>query len=380
MSAQAGVPSSRVELLRTRRDFLQATGVLLVTRDPPPPPPPAPGQPPAVPANPAEGAEVLLSVWDDGQVIALHGHVDLGTGMRTALAQIVAEELDVPMEKVCMVLGDTARAPNQGPTIASASIQIHALPLRLAAAQARALLVDRAARCSAWLRRRSRCATGSCCRARVRKRCRAAHRSAMRIAARRAHRAAPRRRMRRSSRPTSTASSASRCRASTFRPRWRASSSSCTTCACRACCTAASCGRRMPAPTMATSSATRWSRSTSRRSRTSRASARSSCIRDFVGVVAEREEQAEQAAARSCACTGSPGPACRRSTISQQALRDNPADAAPAGRRGRRRCRAAPARAQPMPRDYVWPYQMHASIGPSCALADWRGDARSRTR
>ena len=98
-----------------------------------------------MPANPAEGVEVLLSVWDDGEVIALNGHVDLGTGIRTALAQIVAEELDVSMAQVQMVLGDTARAPNQGPTIASASIQIHAVPLRLAAAQARAFLVERAA-------------------------------------------------------------------------------------------------------------------------------------------------------------------------------------------------------------------------------------------
>ena len=117
---------NRLDLLRTRRDFLQAGGVLVVTRDPPPPLPPSPGQPPAVPANPAEGVEVLLSVWDDGEVIALNGHVDLGTGIRTALAQIVAEELDVSMAQVQMVLGDTARAPNQGPTIASASIQISA--------------------------------------------------------------------------------------------------------------------------------------------------------------------------------------------------------------------------------------------------------------
>ena len=62
-------------------------GVLLVLRDPPPPPPPAPGQPPAVPANAAEGPEILLAVWDDGSITALNGHVDLGTGIRTALAQ-----------------------------------------------------------------------------------------------------------------------------------------------------------------------------------------------------------------------------------------------------------------------------------------------------
>ena len=108
--------------------------MLLVVRDPPPALPPAPGQPTLVPGNPAEGVEILVAVWDDGSVTALHGHVDLGTGIRTALAQIAAEELDVALACVNMVLGDTARAPNQGATIASASIQIHGAPLRLAAA------------------------------------------------------------------------------------------------------------------------------------------------------------------------------------------------------------------------------------------------------
>ena len=136
---------SRTDTLRTRDDFRRARGVLLVLRDVPAIPAPLAGQPPAVAADPSEGQEVLLSVWDDGAVVALHGHVDLGTGLRTALTQIVAEELDVSMARVEMILGDTARAPNQGATIASASIQIHAIPLRLAAAQARAFLVERAA-------------------------------------------------------------------------------------------------------------------------------------------------------------------------------------------------------------------------------------------
>src|SRR6185436_14680178 len=135
----------RADEPRSRRDFREAQGVLLVTREPPPAAPPAKGQPPAVPANPAEGPEIVLAVWDDGSVNALHGHVDLGTGIRTALAQIAADELDLGMDCIAMVLGDTARAPNQGATIASASIQIHGVPLRLAAAQARAWLLERAA-------------------------------------------------------------------------------------------------------------------------------------------------------------------------------------------------------------------------------------------
>ena len=135
----------RADLPQTRAEFLAADGVLLVVREAPPPPPPAKGQPAFIASHPSEGDEVLLALWDDGSVSALNGHVDLGTGIQTALAQIVAEELDLGMPCVRMMLGDTARAPNQGATIASASIQIHAQPLRLAAAQARAWLLARAA-------------------------------------------------------------------------------------------------------------------------------------------------------------------------------------------------------------------------------------------
>lgn len=134
----------RAELPRNRSDFLHAEGVLVVVRETPPAPPVANGQPATVSGNPAEGPEILLALWDDGSVTALNGHVDLGTGIQTALSQIVAEELDVPLAQIRMVLGDTARAPNQGATIASASLQIHAAPLRLAAAQARAWLLAQA--------------------------------------------------------------------------------------------------------------------------------------------------------------------------------------------------------------------------------------------
>ena len=60
-------------------------------------------------------------------------------------AQIVAEELDVSFARVVVVLGDTSRVPNQGATIASETIQITAVPLRKAAAQARHFLIARAA-------------------------------------------------------------------------------------------------------------------------------------------------------------------------------------------------------------------------------------------
>jgi nicotinate dehydrogenase subunit B len=89
--------------------------------------------------------ETFIRITADGSVTAYNGHVDLGTGARTALGQIVAEELDVSLARVIVVLGDTSRVPNQGATIASETIQISAIPLRKAAAQARHFLIGRAA-------------------------------------------------------------------------------------------------------------------------------------------------------------------------------------------------------------------------------------------
>ncbi|HLZ01590.1 MAG TPA: molybdopterin cofactor-binding domain-containing protein [Bradyrhizobium sp.] len=89
--------------------------------------------------------ETFIHITADGEVNAYNGHVDLGTGIRTALGQIVAEELDVSFARVVVVFGDTKEVPNQGPTIASETIQITAVPLRKAAAQARQLLLARAA-------------------------------------------------------------------------------------------------------------------------------------------------------------------------------------------------------------------------------------------
>ncbi|MCP4615491.1 MAG: molybdopterin-dependent oxidoreductase [Bradyrhizobium sp.] len=89
--------------------------------------------------------ETFINITADGSVTAFNGHVDLGTGIRTALGQIVAEELDVSFARVVVVLGDTTRVPNQGATIASETIQITAVPLRKAAAQARHFLAARAA-------------------------------------------------------------------------------------------------------------------------------------------------------------------------------------------------------------------------------------------
>src|SRR6218665_3932045 len=100
-----------------RADFHAARGVLLVVRDPPLAPPPVQGPPAAVAGHPAEGVEILLAVWADGRVTGLAGHVDLATGLRTALTQVVAEELDVEPGRIELIMGSTGAAPNQGATI-----------------------------------------------------------------------------------------------------------------------------------------------------------------------------------------------------------------------------------------------------------------------
>ena len=90
---------------------------------------------------PDDRVDLWLAVKADGSVTCFTGRVDLGTGIRTALAQIVADELDVDFERVAMVMGDTASTPDQGTTSASNTIQREAIPIRHAAADARQMLL-----------------------------------------------------------------------------------------------------------------------------------------------------------------------------------------------------------------------------------------------
>jgi CO/xanthine dehydrogenase Mo-binding subunit len=129
----------------TRVELLARNGCLTIVRQPLAPVKPAPGQPGSGSSYVQDTPEIFVAVLDDGRILAFNGHVDLGTGIRTSLAQIVAEELDVPAARVQMILGHSADVPNQGPTIASATIQISAVPLRFAAAQARLALIGIAA-------------------------------------------------------------------------------------------------------------------------------------------------------------------------------------------------------------------------------------------
>ncbi|QIL78529.1 xanthine dehydrogenase family protein molybdopterin-binding subunit [Diaphorobacter sp. HDW4A] len=141
----------RLPIQLTRRQLLKAGGLVMVAsatathlfaQNT------APAAAPAAKAFPVPAdnrVNTFIAIGTDGQVTAFCGHVDLGTGVRTALAQMVADELDVTFEQVTMVLGHTFKTPDQGPTIASATIQVTAKPLRQAAAQVREQLVALAA-------------------------------------------------------------------------------------------------------------------------------------------------------------------------------------------------------------------------------------------
>src|SRR5260370_32033707 len=93
-------------------------------------------------------------------------------------------------------------------------------------------------------------------------------------------------------------------------------------------------------------------------------------IRDFVGVIAEREENAVKAAAQ-LKVTWRPTPTLPDLKDVATALRANPSAPRTLIDKGDVDAAIAAA-AKPMPRTYVWPYQMHGSIGPSCAVADYQ--------
>ncbi len=93
-----------------------------------------------------EQVDGFIGINRKGEVTLYAGKVDLGTGVRTALAQIAAEELDVPFSAVTVIQGDTALTPDQGVTSGSFSIQNGGSQIRQAAATARQALLTMAAK------------------------------------------------------------------------------------------------------------------------------------------------------------------------------------------------------------------------------------------
>lgn len=311
----------------------------------------------------AEGAfETFITITADGSVNAYNGHVDLGTGIRTALGQIVAEELDVSFARVVVILGDTAVVPNQGATIASETIQITAVPLRKAAAQARHFLLTCAAE-------RLELPVDEL---------------AIEDGLIRGH----------DNRSVSygelIADETIRLELADDVPVKEVSAYSVVgTSVPRVDLPAKATGElvyvhdvrvpgmlhgRVVRPPYAGVDAGPFVG-------TSLIAVDEASVRDipglvavvrigdFVGVVAEREENAIKAAAQ-LKVTWKPGPALTDLSNIEQALRTNPSTPRQLIDKGDVDA-AIKAAAKPMQRTYVWPYQMHGSIGPSCAVADY---------
>ncbi len=82
----------------------------------------------------------------DGSATVFTGKIELGQGILTALAQIAAEELDLPLARITMISGDTGQTPDEGQTAGSQSVENSGTALRMAGAEVRAILIDLAAK------------------------------------------------------------------------------------------------------------------------------------------------------------------------------------------------------------------------------------------
>ena len=129
-----------------RRAFLASSGALVVgfswvgTA--------AAGTAPALaPAKAVDKARIesFVAIQGDGRATIYTGKVDLGNGSRTAMAQLAADELDLPFDRITLVMGDTATTPDQWLTGASTTIAQGGMELRRACATARAALLARGA-------------------------------------------------------------------------------------------------------------------------------------------------------------------------------------------------------------------------------------------
>jgi CO/xanthine dehydrogenase Mo-binding subunit len=116
----------------SRRDLFKAGGALIVSFAIHPQRSDAQG-----PASRAAEVDSFLALHADGSVTIYTGKVDLGTGLRVAIRQMAAEELDIPVERVNLIDGDTALCPDQGATGGSTGLTQGGVQVRQAAATAR---------------------------------------------------------------------------------------------------------------------------------------------------------------------------------------------------------------------------------------------------
>lgn len=127
----------------SRRNLLKGGGALVVSFSMSALPTPAAADFPDVPPNQLDS---WLAISEDGTVTGRTGRIEMGTGVTTVYTQAIAEELDVPVSAVRFILGDTALVPEQGKSTASNSVTLNLPPMRQAAAEARFVLLELAAK------------------------------------------------------------------------------------------------------------------------------------------------------------------------------------------------------------------------------------------
>src|SRR5712692_6630253 len=98
------------------------------------------GRTPSKPLDPSD-VDSFFAIRADGSITLYTGKVDIGTGMRVAVAQMAAEELGVQPERISVVDGDTALCPDQGGTGGSTGLTRGGTEIRQAAATARQALI-----------------------------------------------------------------------------------------------------------------------------------------------------------------------------------------------------------------------------------------------
>src|SRR5258708_4763421 len=132
----------------SRRAFLSSTGALVITLVAQPELADgavsngAPTRPTLLPDKLAS----YIAIDRDGTVIAYYGKIDGGQGLETSVAQMVAEEIDVPWERVRVVMGDTGLTVDMGGATAGNGLRQGGLIMRQTAAEARRLLIEMAGR------------------------------------------------------------------------------------------------------------------------------------------------------------------------------------------------------------------------------------------
>ena len=144
----------------TRRSVLAGTGALVVSFTmlsralaqqtvQPIPTPDAPAAEPVKLPGSLDDARFLdswIRIGADNGITVFTGKAELGQGLRTALRQVAAEELDVTPEDIELVTADTGLTPDEGYTAGSQSMQNSGTAIRHAAAQVREILLGEAAR------------------------------------------------------------------------------------------------------------------------------------------------------------------------------------------------------------------------------------------